>query len=268
MESGDVRRERLASTFDRASALYQQARPDYPEALFDHLFAVTGLEAGCRILEIGCATGKATLPLARRGLRVTALEPGSALAAEARRNLSGFDVSVIEARFEDWVPSGQLFDAVAAATAWHWIDPTVGYRRAAGVLRPGGWLALWAATQVIPYDGDPFFEELQPVYDEIGEGLEPDAVTPRPGELPDLGHDIEAGGWFEVVDTVQYDWEIRYDADGYIALLDTFSGHIVMEAWQRDRLYGEIRRRLAARGDGILRRHWGALVHVARRVAP
>jgi hypothetical protein len=36
---------------------------------------------------------------------------------------------------------------------------------------------------------------------------------------------------------------------------------------QRDRLYGEIRRRLAARPDGLVRRHWGAVLNVARRAA-
>jgi hypothetical protein len=54
------------------------------------------------------------------------------------------------------------------------------------------------------------------------------------------------------------------DASGYIDLLNTFSGHIAMEAWQRDGLYGEIRRRLAARPDGLLRRHWGAVLHIAQ----
>jgi hypothetical protein len=47
--------------------------------------------------------------------------------------------------------------------------------------------------------------------------------------------------------------------------LAEFSGHIAMEPWKRDRLYGEIRRRLADRADGRLRRHWGAVLHVARR---
>ena len=55
------------------------------------------------------------------------------------------------------------------------------------------------------------------------------------------------------------------DADGYLGLLDTFSGHIAMAPWQRDRLYGEIRRRLDARPDGRLRRQWGTVLHVARR---
>jgi hypothetical protein len=38
-----------------------------------------------------------------------------------------------------------------------------------------------------------------------------------------------------------------------------------MANWQRDRLYEEIRSRLAERPDGMLRRHWGAVLHVARR---
>ncbi len=63
----------------------------------------------------------------------------------------------------------------------------------------------------------------------------------------------------------QFDWEVSYDAEAYIRLLDTFSGHIAMEQWQRDRLYGAIRERLARRPDGRLRRHWGAVLHVARR---
>ena len=86
-----------------------------------------------------------------------------------------------------------------------------------------------------------------------------------PGQLTDLSADIEASGLFSVVCVRQYDWERVYDAEGYIELLDTFSGHIAMAPWQRERLYGEIRRRLSWRPSGTLRRHWGAVLHVARR---
>ena len=103
------------------------------------------------------------------------------------------------------------------------------------------------------------------VYQEIGEGLPPDASWPRPGELPDDRPAIEASGLFVDVVVRYFDWEVVYDAAGYLSLLDTFSGHIAMERWQRDRLYGEIRRRLGLRADGLLRRHWGAVLHVARR---
>jgi SAM-dependent methyltransferase len=263
--SSDDERQRLAATFDRAGELYQRARPEYPEALYDHLLQVTQLSPGARMVEVGCATGKATLPLARRGFRITCIEPGEALAAAARANLSGFEVDVVQARFEDWVPAGEPFAVVFAATAWHWVDPAVRYRKAAEALGPRGFLALWGARHVFPYDGDPFFEDLQEVYDEIGESHSTGATLPRPQELGDDRDEIEASGFFEVVDIRQFDWETVYDADGYIDLLNTFSGHIAMQDWQRDRLHGEIRRRLAARPDGRLRRHWGGVLEIARR---
>jgi SAM-dependent methyltransferase len=257
-------RERLASTFDQAAALYQRARPEYPNALYDRLVEVTGLARDSWLLEVGCATGKATLPLARRGYHITCLEPGRSLAAEARRTLAPFDVEVIESRFEDWEPAGTRFSLVYAATAWHWVDPSTRYQKAAMALTAGGFLAFWGAGHVIPHGGDPFFEEIQEIYDEIGEALPPGSVLPRPQELDDDRSDIEDSGLFEVVEIRQYDWETVYDAEGYIELLNTFSGHIAMEDWQRDRLYGEIRRRLARRPDGRLRRHWGGVLHVAR----
>jgi hypothetical protein len=63
----------------------------------------------------------------------------------------------------------------------------------------------------------------------------------------------------------QFDWKVTYDVDGYIRLLDTYSGHIAMLPWQRRRLYSEIRRRLEGRVDGLLRCGWGAALHVAKR---
>jgi len=259
-------RERLRWTFESAVDLYQRARPEYPAALFDHLAAVAGLHRGDHLLEIGCASGKATLPLAERGYRITAIELGPELAAAARHNLSAYpDVQVINATFEGWTPPSTAFDLAFAATAWHWVDPTLGYSRAHDALRAGGHLAIFGATHVFPDGGDSFFREIQPIYDEIGEPAPPSQGWPRPGELPDDRAEIEQSGCFDVVDMRHFDWETVYDAEGYIELLDTFSGHIAMEQWQRDRLYGAIRDRLGARPDGRVRRHWGAVLQVARR---
>jgi len=55
-------RERLRTTFESAAQLYQQARPDYPERLYDTLVELAQLRPGDRLLEIGCARGKATIP--------------------------------------------------------------------------------------------------------------------------------------------------------------------------------------------------------------
>lgn len=58
---------------------------------------------------------------------------------------------------------------------------------------------------------------------------------------------------------------VVYDADAYVRLLSTFSGHIAMAPVQRERLFGEVRRRLARRPWGCLQRGWGAALHIARR---
>lgn len=260
------RRETLRATFDAVAARYDRARPEYPEALFDVLMRQTGLRAGDHVLELGCATGKASRPLAERGLRLTCVELGGELAATARRNLACFaGVEVVHGAFETWRPAdGAVFDAVVAATAWHWIDPDIRYRRAWELLRPGGHLAFWSAVHVVADGGDPLFLELQAVYEEIGESRV--WSWPRPRRLPEERGEILATGLFDHVTVTQLDWQTVHDAEGYIDLLETFSGHIAMQPWQRERLYSEIRRRLAQRADGgLVRRHWGAALHVARR---
>ena len=261
-------RERLRATFDSVAWLYHHARPGYPDELFDELVMLAALRPGARLLEVGCGTGLATISLARRGYLITCVELGQELAMLARQNLAGVHgVHVEQDAFEAWQPGGRAaYDLVYAATSWHWIDPAVRYARAWDLLRPGGHLAFWSASHVFPVDGDPFFGEIQDVYDEIGESLPPGAAFARPGQLPDSSAEIEASGLFGEVQVRHFDWEVSYDAEGYIRLLETFSGHIAMEQWQRDRLFGEIRRRLAERPDGLVRRHWGAVLHVARRL--
>ncbi|AZN41213.1 class I SAM-dependent methyltransferase [Paenibacillus albus] len=258
----------LRESFEQAANIYQQARPEYPEELFEDVIRAAQLSSGDRLLEIGCATGKATLPLAERGYNITCIELGAELASAARRNLAGLNVDIINGSFEEWQPESEAgYDLVYAATAWKWIDPEVRYMKAWQVLRPGGHLAIWSANHVFPDDGDPFFREIQEVYYELGEGKEvAQNDWPRPGELPEEKAEIETSGLFEVVHLRHFDWELVYTIDDYIQLLNTFSGHILMEEWKREKLYQEIRVRLEARTEKTVRRHWGAVLHVARRI--
>ncbi len=93
---------RLRTTFDEDAERYDRARPGYPAAVFDDLAALAGVGPGCRVLEIGCGTGQATVPLAERGCEIVAVELGADLAAVARRRLAGFPkVRVEVAAFEE-----------------------------------------------------------------------------------------------------------------------------------------------------------------------
>jgi len=163
--------------------------------------------------------------------------------------------------FESWHGEAGSYDLVYAATAWHWVDPSVRYRKAHQLLRAGGHLAFWNALHAFPEGFDPFFTEIQAVYDEIGESHDGAWPPPTPEQTADFADEIEQSGLFEDVRVRRYVWERRYSAAEYIALLETFSGHIAMDADKRDHLYGEIRSMLATRR---VRRHWYAILHVAR----
>jgi SAM-dependent methyltransferase len=135
----------LGRVFNEVPELYDRVRPAYPEQLFADLVAVTGMGGRSSVLEVGCGTGQATRSLAALAGAVTAIEPGVDMAALARRRLSTFgNVGVEVSTFEDWDDRGRRFDVLVAASAWHWVGPSIGWRRAHHVLRPAGVRAGWS----------------------------------------------------------------------------------------------------------------------------
>ncbi len=263
-----TRRDRLKTTFDEVAEVYDRARPSYPELLFDDLIALADLQPAAYLLEIGCGTGRTTLPLAERRFRITCVELGENLAAVARRNLAPFpEVRVVIAPFEMWDPGGDIFDLVYAAASWHWLDPDVRYPKAAGLLKQGGSLAIIGGGHAFPQDADRFFFEIQDVYRELG--MEPAGEQwppPLPQDVPDMREEIEATGLFGDFESRRYVWEKLYTAEEYIALLNTFSGHIALEPDKRDYLYRHVRERINARADPVVRRHWLAILNFARKL--
>lgn len=134
---------RYGRVFDEVAAEYDRRRPAYPDELIDRACRVAGVGRGDHVLEIGCGSGQLTRSLAARGLDVTAVEPGANLMALARRNLEGAGaVKFVNARFEDAPLPRERFQAVFSASAFHWVDPRVSWRKAADALVPGGTLAL------------------------------------------------------------------------------------------------------------------------------
>ncbi len=127
--------------FDEVAEDYHRHRPTYPDVLVDR--ACEGIGPGAAVLEIGCGTGQLTRSLLARGLRVTAVEPGQQLIVRARDQCSGVgDVQFVNARLEDASLPCAQYSAVFSASAIHWIDPDVSWRKAADVLADGGSLAL------------------------------------------------------------------------------------------------------------------------------
>ena len=135
--------QRPGEVFDAVAEAYDAVRPGYPAELIDRACAIGALEEGSRVLEIGCGTGKLTEALVERGLLVDAVDPGPKMIELARRRTGHSDAVAFQVgRFEDISLPERAFDAVFSATAFHWVDPDVGWAKAARALRPGGMLAL------------------------------------------------------------------------------------------------------------------------------
>lgn len=254
-------RELRAKSFDEVAELYDRARPSYPAELFDDLFTLTGLGPGSTVLEIGCGPGKASVPLAQRGCVLTCIEPGEHLAEVARRNLASFpQARVIVSTFEAWDSGGTTFDAVFAASSWHWLDSETRYAKASGLLKTGGVLAIVTMAHVFPEGFDPIFTEIQQCYGSIGRTL-PKWPPPRPEEAPDLREEIEKTGLFEHVSVKRYLWTLDYTAAQFVDVLNTHSDHRTMEPAQRDQLFSCIRELIGAR---VVKKHYLGILHIAR----
>jgi len=249
------------ATFDEVAERYDRARPTYPDELLDDLVAIAGLVPGARVLEVGCGTGTATVPLAERGLAVTCVELGASLAAVAARNLASFpDVEIVVADFESWTPQRSGYDALVSFTAYHWIERELRYRKAAGVLREGGAIAVAMIHHVLPPGADPFFLEAQADYEALGCGGNP----PGPPEAVEaFGEEIAASDLFELVAERRYQWDVEYTADEYIDLIGTYSENIALPEETRRELVERLHARI---GDARVRKTYLATLDVGVRV--
>jgi SAM-dependent methyltransferase len=217
-------RESLRRTFTEDAELYDRARPGYPAGLFDEI------PRGSRVLEIGCGTGQATVPLAERGCRIIAIELGEELARLARRKLAGFPgVEVVNATFEDWPLTPEPFDVVLAATSFHWIDPAVRVAKSADALRPGGTLAV-ISTHHIKGGTDPFFTDVQRCYEKFDPDTPPGETLQPAVALPSDSAEIDGSGRFGVSRFRRFEWEQDYTTAEYLDVLSTYSGHRALPA--------------------------------------
>ena len=100
----------------------------------------------------------------------------------ARRRVAGSDLVHFHLeRFEDVsLPLGK-FDAVFSGSAFHWVDPSVGWAKAAALLRPGGAVALVQPIGVRDEGDGSAVEELEEVFARLA----PEVARDRPA-LRDL----------------------------------------------------------------------------------
>ncbi|PRX97999.1 class I SAM-dependent methyltransferase [Allonocardiopsis opalescens] len=263
----DTGRERLRRTFTEAAELYDRSRPGYPARMFRDLARAAQVGPGRRVLEIGCGTGQATLPLAARGCRIVAVELGAEMAAVARRRLAAFPRARVEvAAFEDWPLPDEPFDTVLSATAFHWVDPRVRVAKAAEALRPGGALAT-VATHHVAGGSSAFFAEVQECYERFDPSTPPDLRLSPAAEVPEDRLETPGAERFGPPVFHRYEWEAGYSTRAYLDLLLTYSGHRALPEEARRGLFDAIGRLIDGRHGGRITKRYLTELRIAYRRA-
>jgi SAM-dependent methyltransferase len=201
----------MTRIFGQVAAMYDDARPGYPDAVGDAIVAFHGRVPGT-IAEIGAGTGKGTELLVRLGAAVTCLEPDERMAAVLRANFPG--VRVVTATFEEWdAPPGGV-DVIACALAWHWLDPATRSARARAALSEGGTLAVFGHRYGY---ADP---AVATAIDGVLQSIDP---TVRERDDHWIRDDIRSSGVFGQVDERVWHTRPAFSKDRYLRLVQTFS---------------------------------------------
>jgi SAM-dependent methyltransferase len=265
-------RETLRRTFDSEAELYDRARPHYPAGLVADLARLTGIGPGRRVLEVAPGTGQLTVPLARLGCAVTAVELGPALADVARRNLARYpNARVVTGAFEDWPLPDQPFDAVVCATALHWFDPAAWVAKVTAALRAGGAVATVGTHHVA--GGTPgFFEDSQDCYLRWEPDTTPGFRLPSPAQVPrdSTGLDstgLDASGRLTPVIFRRYELEVEYTSAGYADTLRTYSNILALPQAARDGLLGCLVSLIDSRYQGRITKPYLFELRVAHTLA-
>jgi len=212
------------------SVRYDGDHPGFPGDLVADLAGLSGLAPGSRVLEIGCGTGRLSVPLARLGVSLLALEMVPGAAAVARRRLAGFPhAEVAVTTFERW-RSTESFDAVVCPLAFGALDPArrldlcADRLRLPGAGRIGGTLAV-VDTRPVAGGDDLVLRELRECFGRWAPSTRCESVPPPEEDLPTSHPELSVTARFSSsVRSRRYVWERSSTAAEHLDLLRLRAG--------------------------------------------
>ena len=123
---------------------YANARPDYPDELYERLRTRCIPGPGTSVFEIGAGTGLATRRLVALGVaKLWVIEPDPRLADFLRATISSPLLQIDQIAFEDAELPEAEFGLGVAATSFHWLEQKDALAKVYRSLRTGGWWAMW-----------------------------------------------------------------------------------------------------------------------------
>lgn len=246
-----------AMSFNEDAQLYDKLRPHYPDQIFTTLKQEANLNADSSVLEVGCGTGQATRSLTRFTQHITCVEPGESLLAVAKQKFP--NLTFVNCKFEDF-KSDSKYDMILSATAWHWVDPKMGYTKAYELLKDGGHLAI-LHNYHIETDPEAFHNKAQFIYRQYS-NRSPDLGSRGP--IDETRKSLE-NQYFHLQQTKECQWEHTYTIDEYLALRNTYSDHRTMQQADRIKFEQQLRDFAEKEFDGKITKHYTTVIFIAKK---
>ena len=131
---------KLGKTGFANGALYDAARPNYPNDAIDHFTTAFKLDRSMHVLDLGAGSGIFSRQLRPFVGRVTAVEPSASMRDSFRSASS--DMEIVDGGDISIPLDDDSVDAVFAAQAFHWFDAPRALNEIHRVLKPQGALGL------------------------------------------------------------------------------------------------------------------------------
>jgi SAM-dependent methyltransferase len=255
------------SWYSPSAAAYNKLRPRYPEVLMHRVVEVTNLSHNSTILEVGCGPGTATVAFAQFGGSTICLEPNPDFCLLARQNCEQYpNVEIQNISFEEWPLEAEKFDAVLAATSFHWIDPEIGYPKAANALRGNGHLILLWNKELQPsYEVYQSFSEVYQVHAPSLSHRYEDRATQKE-ILRELGQIALASGKFKDLISEHFECEVTYSVNDYLLLLSTYSPYLKLDKQSRDSVFNGLRGKIEQDLGGRIQLSYLSTFHISRKL--
>jgi SAM-dependent methyltransferase len=219
-----------ARGYNRVAELYEQARPDYPLQLLDHLDALHPITAKSRVLDLGAGTGKLSKLVAQRPCKLTAVEPSAQMLSALSRELP--NVNALAGSAEAIPLPDSSVDFVVAGEAFHWFNALLAWQELLRVVAPGGAVfAAWLHRNVADWQ-QRLIEFLQPHVSTIpiADGLDNPSLKGFPAD------DFTAVEPWSIVYEQPYTiGRLRdmYESYSYISVLDEAERQSVLDSIER-----------------------------------
>lgn len=255
------------AAFGEDPAGYIDARPPYPEALYERLARRAGFRPGTAVLEIGPGPGLATARLLQLGADpLLAIEPDARLAAYLRAACPQAALSIVGRTLEEAELPADRFDLGVAATSFHWLEQASALAKVRQALRTGGWWAMWWTNFGAEEGPDPFQDATRHLFAETprapahGRRGGPSFAMDREARLADL-----ASAGFADAEADLWPWTITLETERLVALYATFSPIQALPEPKR-RTFFEGLAKIADRDfGGRVERFYSTVLYTARK---